>query len=306
MKQRLQSILKLALALSISLLLTSCTVGTLKHRISVATTDIIFDDAHLKALPGALEETSGLARRGELLWTHNDSGGKAKIYAIDAEGQLIKQVGLKGGHNYDWEEMAHDEQYLYLADIGDNFAQRETLKVHRVSWASIDAAPSDGEVDFETIELTIADKPSVTKDKNVHNFDFEALSSVGNELWLFSKDRDDGRSRLYRFDKTPGLKTIKPQADYPVDFLVTAADYNQHSNEFVLLGYQLTWTGMKSFLWRVKRDGDQLNWSTAKRYDLEPDGQWEAAVWDSEKPNRLWLTREGNQQAFTAMAWVDF
>jgi len=306
MNQRLQSILKLALALSISLILSSCTVGTLKHRVPVKTTDIVFDKTHLKALPATLEETSGLAAHGGLLWTHNDSGGKPKIYAIDATGQLKKQVGLKDGNNYDWEEMAHDEQYLYLADIGDNFAQRKTLKIYRVSWASIDLAANDTDVDFDTIELTISDKPSVTKDKNVHNFDFEALSSVGNELWLFSKDRDDGRSRLYRFDKTPGSKTIKPQADYPVDFLVTAADYNQRSNEFVLLGYQLTWSGMKSFLWRVQRDGDELNWSTARRYDLDPDGQWEAAVWDAENPNRLWLTREGNQQGFTAMAWVDF
>ncbi|WP_221450590.1 hypothetical protein [Pseudoteredinibacter isoporae] len=267
-----------------------------------------FSDAQTSKLVKTLEETSGLAQHGELLWTHNDSGDKARIYAINEQGEIQKTVLIENGHNFDWEEMAHDKKHLYVADIGDNFGQREESYLYRLAWKDLENVSDKGSVKATKMTLRIAGKPKQVPNKEVHNFDFEGLANVGDELWLFSKNRQDGHSSLYRLNKNETEQTVSASASYPVDMLVTAVDYDQARNEFAILGYQLGWNGMSSFLWRVKRsaDGKSLDWSSAQRYDIEPDGQWEAVVWDSKQPGLLWLSREGNQQADVALAKIQF
>lgn len=267
-----------------------------------------FSDAETSKLVKTLEETSGLAQHGALLWTHNDSGDKARIYAINEQGEIQKTVLIENGHNFDWEEMAHDDKYLYVADIGDNFGQREESYLYRVAWKNLEKADDNGSVSATKMTLRIAGKPKQVPNKEVHNFDFEGLTVVGDELWLFSKNRQDGHSSLYRLNKAAAEQTVSASASYPVDMLVTAVDFDQARNEFAVLGYQLGWNGMSSFLWRVKRsiDGKSLDWSSAQRYDIEPDGQWEALVWDENQSGLLWLSREGNQQADVALAKTQF
>lgn len=262
----------------------------------------------LHILSKTLEETSGLAQRGEVFWTHNDSGDKARVYAIDTQGQIQKTITVSNGHNFDWEEMAHDKDYLYVADIGDNFAQRDELYLYRIAWSDLESAQDGGSVSAKKMTVRINAKPATVADKNVHNFDFEGLSNVDDELWLFSKNRQDGHSSLYRLKKNLVEQTVSASARYPVDMLVTAVDFDAKRNEFALLGYQLGWNGMSSFLWRVKRsvDAKSLDWSSAQRYDIDPDGQWEALVWDQNTSGLLWLSREGNQQGQTALVKTQF
>ncbi|WP_299769442.1 hypothetical protein [uncultured Pseudoteredinibacter sp.] len=267
-----------------------------------------FPKSQMFSLEKTLEETSGLAQHDGLMWTHNDSGDKPRIYAIDEVGKILKTVNIKDGHHFDWEEMAHDDKHLYVADIGDNFAQRDELYLYRISWKDLAKAGDNGSVSAHKMTITVSGKPKTVADKNVHNFDFEGLSSVGDDLWLFSKNRQDGQTSLYRLDKSKSTQRVTPAASYPVDMLVTAADFDAKRNEFALLGYQLGWNGMSSFLWRAKRsvDGKSLDWSSAQRYDIEPDGQWEALVWDEKKSGLLWLSREGNQQGGVALTKTQF
>ncbi|WP_353408597.1 hypothetical protein [Pseudoteredinibacter isoporae] len=267
-----------------------------------------FGDTQTHKLVKALEETSGLAQHGGLLWTHNDSGDKARIYAMNEQGDIQKTILIENGHNFDWEEMAHDKQHLYVADIGDNFGQREESYLYRLAWSDLEKASDNASVQATKMTVRIAGKPKQVPNKEVHNFDFEGLTSVGDELWLFSKNRQDGHSSLYRLTKDDAEQTVSASASYPVDMLVTAVDFDQARNEFAILGYQLGWNGMSSFLWRVKRSADtrSLDWSSAQRYDIEPDGQWEAVVWDRQKAGLLWLSREGNQQADVALAKTQF
>lgn len=288
-----------------TLLLTACVYQPGEQHSEFA---LDLQQSRLNILTKTLEETSGLAQRSGVLWTHNDSGDKARIYAIDTKGQIQKTVTVANGHNFDWEEMAHDHQFLYVADIGDNFAQRDELYLYRVAWEDLDAAKDGGSVSATKMTVRIDAKPKKVADKNVHNFDFEGLSSVEGELWLFSKNRQDGHSSLYRLKKNTLEQTVSASARYPVDMLVTAADYDAKRNEFALLGYQLGWNGMSSFLWRVNRsqDGKSLDWSSAQRYDIAPDGQWEALVWDQAGSGLLWLSREGNQQGEVALVNTQF
>lgn len=82
-----------------------------------------------------VNEASGLAasaRHSGWLWTHNDSGGSATIYAIDAQARLRARVDVDAVA-LDWEDIAAFEwrgrPYLAIADTGDNLAWRQTVQI---------------------------------------------------------------------------------------------------------------------------------------------------------------------------------
>ncbi|MFN3653531.1 MAG: hypothetical protein ACK47B_28465 [Armatimonadota bacterium] len=87
-----------------------------------------------------INEASGLAasaKSDDLLFTHNDSGDGANLYAFDMQGRTLAMLRVKGAFALDWEDIARgpDESgnpSLFLADIGDNFRIRPHLTVYRI------------------------------------------------------------------------------------------------------------------------------------------------------------------------------
>jgi hypothetical protein len=68
-------------------------------------------------------ESSGLAasrKHPGIVYTFNDSGGAAKIYALGMDCRVRATLTLGGAHNRDWEAMAIGRDGLYIGDIGDN------------------------------------------------------------------------------------------------------------------------------------------------------------------------------------------
>lgn len=91
------------------------------------------------SLPDEVRESSGLAesrRRPGVFWTHNDSGGEAVLFAIDAGGRLLGTVAVTGARARDWEDIAAGPcpagACLYIADTGDNEAKRRDVELYRV------------------------------------------------------------------------------------------------------------------------------------------------------------------------------
>src|SRR4051812_21724822 len=95
----------------------------------------------------AATELSGLvlsrAHRG-VLWTHNDSGDRARGFAIAPDGRLLGEVAVTGAENFDWEDIAigpgpGSRDTLYVGDIGDNVAQRSDIAVYRMQEPAVDS-----------------------------------------------------------------------------------------------------------------------------------------------------------------------
>jgi hypothetical protein len=87
-----------------------------------------------------INEASGIAAsrvNQGMLWTHNDSGDKARIFLIDSLGRTMMEVKLPGIRNRDWEDMAagpgpdSTKSYVYIAEIGDNDARYEVKYIYR-------------------------------------------------------------------------------------------------------------------------------------------------------------------------------
>ena len=78
---------------------------------------------------------SAAGRLAARLWTHNDSG-EAVIFALDANGSVTGSVRVSGARVGDWEAMAVGPcgagSCLFIADIGDNEANRDRITIYRV------------------------------------------------------------------------------------------------------------------------------------------------------------------------------
>lgn len=86
-----------------------------------------------------LPEGSGLAasrRTPSRFWSHNDSGAPV-LFSLDSNGRVIGRLGLSGAAVEDWEAVAVGScpsgSCIYLADIGDNNAERDRITIYRIS-----------------------------------------------------------------------------------------------------------------------------------------------------------------------------
>ena len=238
----------------------------------------------LSRLADEIGETSGLAQSKGLLWTINDSGDGPYLYALDQQFQLQKKIYVADAENIDWEELAQDKEYLYVADCGNNRGYRQKLQIYKVRWDELESIDknSGGSVSAETLTFEYKNRvrDSSTKD---HNYDCEALASVGDELWLFTKNRKDQKTNLYRLNKHEKFQAVASSSVFDVGGLITAADYVSETNYLALMGYEKNYIFGQSFVWLVpliQGDPIQPDWSRAQHHKLSIYAQWEAILWD--------------------------
>lgn len=255
----------------------------------------------LALLPEAVFETSGLLLVDGQLWTVNDSGNEAALYGLGEDGrELTKVLYLAGARNVDWEALAADDTHLYIADCGNNRGRRAQLDLYRVALAQLSAADG-GRVEYSRMRFRYGERLEVVPSDS-HNYDCEALTTVDGYLWLFSKNRGDGQSSLYRLDRAVADQTVFPVATYPVDGLITGADFDPVRRRLALIGYSREHLFGHSFLWLVPVPGELPDWSAARRYRLGIYAQWEAVSWDG--PGRLLLTAERSPLSDTMLAEI--
>ncbi|MFA8436407.1 MAG: hypothetical protein ACEPOZ_17995 [Marinifilaceae bacterium] len=186
-------------------------------------------------LPKLVEEQSGMAWHQGLFWVINDSDCQPEIIAYNKQGGIQKRVEVENARNIDWEDLAEDENYLYIGDFGNNHGNRKDLRVLKVSKKAMNQG---GSVRAEEIRFAWADQQDFSRRTHRNNYDCEAFFAWGDSLYLFTKNWADLRTRLYVLPKTPG--EFKPQVrdEFEIDFLVTAADISSDGKTIALLGYK--------------------------------------------------------------------
>jgi len=185
-------------------------------------------------LPEEAHESSGLLLRGGMLITHNDSGNEPVLYELDTlSAQVRRRIRVLGVSNTDWEDLAEDDQYIYVADTGNNLGTRQDLKVLRIAKSQFDAGEVVG---AEIIAFRYEDQTEFVDTGN-SDWDAEALVVYGDSLLLFTKQWKSGGTVAYSLPKTPGTYRARRLARYPVRGLVTAAAPAFGGEGLVLLGY---------------------------------------------------------------------
>jgi hypothetical protein len=171
-----------------------------------------------------ITESSGIVvsrKNPEIFWTHNDGGGRRQVlYAMGRTGRPLAEFRVTGAVLEDWEDIAADAKgNLFLGDIGNNNAKRQSIAVHQLPEPDT-AILKNGlaRVDRSWF-LRYPEKP----------FDCESLFVWGESGYLISKVFDDERADIYRFSLTnaASFQTLEVVAEVKIDSPVTGADISQ-------------------------------------------------------------------------------
>ena len=87
-----------------------------------------------------------------------------------------------------------------------------------------------------TIHIRYENQKTFSKE-SINEYDAEALTVVGENLVLFSKNRKTRQSQIYTFPKTAGDYSLTPITTIDTRALITAADYSEKEDLLVLTGY---------------------------------------------------------------------
>ncbi|MBS1687476.1 MAG: T9SS type A sorting domain-containing protein [Bacteroidetes bacterium] len=239
-----------------------------------------------------ISESSGLVFTDGKLWTHNDSGNPQDFFSVDtATGATLQTVVVDNFPNTDWEDITADSNYIYLSDCGNNDGNRKDLKILKIAKKDIGSGTTV-HVNAQAINVSYTDQTSFTA-SSTNNFDCESVLSKGDSLYLFTKDRGDGATRVYKVCKTPGTYALTPYTTYMVNGLITGADYDPVKNEVVLVGYLRSHAS--PFLWILNDfSGDMFFSGNKRRIELGPAPEWQTEGVAYRSSGQLFISCESN------------
>tara|TARA_B100001057_G_scaffold128096_1_gene127115 strand:- start:1074 stop:1955 length:882 start_codon:yes stop_codon:yes gene_type:complete len=188
-------------------------------------------------LPKVINETSGLEILNEVFITHNDSGGEPSLYFFNINGEITDSIILEEKsfweiYNNDWEDITADDDYIYIADTGNNFGNRDNLNIIKVK-------KSDFSIDGK-IEITYKDQETFFSmfPRPKHKYDAEALFLIEDKVAMLSKDRSNLFTDLYLIDKeSSSRQVLESKVTYDVNSLITGGDYNEELRLLALVSY---------------------------------------------------------------------
>tara|TARA_A200000113_G_scaffold59895_1_gene51231 strand:+ start:198 stop:1058 length:861 start_codon:yes stop_codon:yes gene_type:complete len=212
----------------LSLIIFSCSSGQEKEDFENA---IILETI---VLPKIINETSGLEILNNQFITHNDSGGEPSLYFFSQNGEIINSITLEEEsfweiYNNDWEDITADKDYIFIADTGNNFGNRDNLNIIKVK-------TTDFSIDSK-IDISYKDQQTFLP-RPKHKYDAEALFLIEDKIAVLSKDRDNLFTDLYLIDKQSNSKQVlESKTTYNVNSLITGGDYNKDMSLLALVSY---------------------------------------------------------------------
>ncbi len=194
------------------------------------------------SLPKELNEISGLELLNDsTLIAFNDGGNKSEVYLLSLEGEWLRTVDVKDTKNHDWEDIAKDDEYIYIGDIGNNENKRDNLSIVKIKISDI---LTRDEVEAETIHFEYAEQKEFPPKKDSLFYDAEGMTWYNDSIWVFTKDRSEpfeGNCYVYKIPTKPGKYTVKYSNKIPIGTDgwwkdgITAADV--FDGKFYLLTY---------------------------------------------------------------------
>lgn len=184
-----------------------------------------------------LDELSGLAAsqlHPGILWTHNDSGDSARVFAVDATTCKVRAVvALQGVNSWDAEAIAvgrdpDGKPVIWFADIGDNTATRKSVELYRFD--------EPAKLISQTVPVV---KATFTYSDGAHNAESLLVSPApGGAMWVISK-RQSVDSSIYALPAGFGWKSFSGVAR-PIAksaFMPTDASFAPDGRHFVVRTY---------------------------------------------------------------------
>lgn len=186
-----------------------------------------------------LTESSGLIELDGVFITHNDSGDGPYLYEVDtATGWVSREVFIQGAQQIDWEDLCYDEDHIYIGDFGNNQGNRTNLGIYKILRSEYFQNVNDT-VPSEFIAFSYADQSDFSSSEFSSNFDAEAIISMEDSLYVFTKNWGDLKSNVYPIPKDAGEYLVQKLDSLDIGGLITGADYIEETDQVILCGYNL-------------------------------------------------------------------
>ena len=240
-----------------------------------------------------LTESSGLAfstRSDDLLFSHNDSGDAARLFAFNRRGESVYELEVEKTKAKDWEDMCsfeHDgKNWLAVGDIGDNDFKEDFVSI------VVFKEPKEKEGDRNR-RVKVEYELKVEYPSGAVNSEALAYDPVRHSFLLLSKDYLN--CVFYEVpipsDAEGDLRVkAKKVAQYSIP-MVTGADISRDGQRLVLCTY-----GPGCLLERNAKNPDRP-WEVkpkelvSKFFEVEARKQGEAICF-SPNGEHVWLTSE--------------
>lgn len=204
------------------------------------------DGTDVGELRGAnLREASGMVASQRFpgrLWLQNDSGNDPELFLVDSTGAVEMRLRIDGVANRDWEDLARHGDTVFIAEMGDNLAQWDTVWVYAV----VEPATRS-----DTVATPVARYPFAYPDGPR---DAEALLVDPRTGDWFVVSKREEHSRLYRYPAPQRASRRVTLERLPLEFpfrLAVGADISADGRDVVVKTYDAV------YLWE-RADGETI------------------------------------------------
>lgn len=229
--------------------------------------------------PGPARENSGIVKSrqfDDVFWMHNDSGDEPRIYPIHRDGTNYDDtryagengVLIGGAINVDWEDITVDSNgHVIIADVGNNENDRRDLALYYLE----EPAPTAGRTTFlKKLFVRYPDQGDFPAKPNQFNFDCEAVFTVGDTVYLLTKNRSDSFTSLYVLEnpQTDKPNVLRRLGTFDIQGQAVGADCTPDGKRLVVLTYTAIWLFERDNSDQSFFDG-RISWAPSEEHDAE-------------------------------------
>lgn len=199
-------------------------------------------------LPKKLNENSGIVSlKNDSYWIINDTKNDDKIFQIDLNGDIIKELKVKNASNNNWEDLAKDNNgNVYIGDFGNNENKRKNLVIYKIPNPEI---RKGSKISAERIEFNYPEQRKFPPKKKNRLYDAEAMFYNNNSIYIITKNRAspfNGKALIYKVPATPGNYNATLIGSFytcedDTTCKITAADISVDGKKIVLLSNGKLW-----------------------------------------------------------------
>lgn len=242
------------------------------------------------SIPSTLIEISGMIPFGDQHFiAHNDGGDEPNLYQLNAENcTIVDTVKVSNFKNKDWEAITENEDYIFIGNFGNNKGNRKDLEIIQLKKNEFF---DNNDLEGTAISFSYEDQTNFEKGNN-HNFDCEAMIALDNSLILFSKNRKDQKTNVYKLNMTQNEQVAEKIDSFDTKALVTDAFHDKKNNRLLLLCYTYNSGFFESSLWIFTDVTNGINFDKSHHLLLSRDLQFESISMLDDK--YIYIANEGN------------
>lgn len=225
-----------------------------------------------------LKEVSGLAASQAnpgFFWVINDGGNGANVYLVDQHLDIKMKCKLIGIRNRDWEEVAigYDPEtktsYLYIAEIGDNYAKYIYKKLYRFKEPTMSDS-SVINIMKEQVQQIVFRLPEGARDTEAMMID-----PLQHDIYIVSKREKHAHVYQLKYPQST-QDTLMAETFMTLPFTqVTAANFSLQGTEVLIKNYSDIFYWNRDSTETVK----EMLTISPKILDYKPEPQGESIAW---------------------------